>query len=296
MSTNETQSVMVYSLGKRLDVQGSYPHYTNPQGEEYTPMEQREIQAQLLAERYLERDIVYCQTYLVEGMLKLGMSEDLRQYDMEDFSYDDIVNLYPDPEEWTIEQCREYLEDQGVDVEDLADPDPFSEWPSLQQVEDALRHHAPDGGNVILHVDADGWWDLETDDNTTPDGDYQISRVYADLVEENPKGPAVTSYVCAASQLLGSAKALHQKALDEGETDDNKEDVADEWRDAVRDNSEAAEIYEWWLVTDWLADKLEEAGEPVLRAANCAWWGRCVSGQSIILDGTLQNIAKQFLD
>lgn len=213
MSTNETTSVMVYSLGKRLDVQGSYPHYTDPQGEEYPPAEQREIQAQILAERYLERDIVYCQTYLVEEMMQSGV---------DGFSLEEVDNLYPDPEEWTVEQCREYLEDRGID--------PESEGLPLA----ACPNHLSD-------CDDDGFCTL-----------------------------------CGEQE--------------------EEEDVADEWRDAVRDNSEAAEIYEWWLVTDWLADKLEEAGKPILRAANCAWWGRTCTGQNIILDGTLQEVAKQFLD
>lgn len=228
MSTNETQSVMVYSLGKHYDYKGSYPHYTNPQGEEYTPAEQREIQAQLLAERYLERDIVYCQSYLVEELMSSGA---------DGFSLEEVVNLYPDPEEWTVEQCREYLEDRGESTDYL--PDPLTM--DREELEEALE-------GVSL-------------------GFFAVDGV------DEP------------------FRARLLKAMNEEEVDG-----VEEWRDAVRDNSEAAEVYEWWLVTDWLADKLEDAGEPILRAANCAWWGRCTTGQSIILDGTLQNIAKQFLD
>jgi hypothetical protein len=56
--------------------------------------------------------------------------------------------------------------------------------------------------------------------------------------------------------------------------------------------TEPQEIFEWWLVTDWLADKLSAIGEPVLRSDYGTWWGRTCTGQSIMLDGTLQKIAK----
>jgi hypothetical protein len=66
----------------------------------------------------------------------------------------------------------------------------------------------------------------------------------------------------------------------------------DELRELVSDNAEPAEIFEWWAVTDWLADKLDSIGEPVLSNSYGRWWGRTCSGQSLIMDGTLQLIAK----
>lgn len=55
-------------------------------------------------------------------------------------------------------------------------------------------------------------------------------------------------------------------------------------------NSEPAEVLEWWLVSGWLADQLEERGEVALSDGQSNWWGRCCSGQSILLDGILQRI------
>ncbi len=50
------------------------------------------------------------------------------------------------------------------------------------------------------------------------------------------------------------------------------------------------DIYEWWRVSEFLADELISAGHPVLRNCYGAWWGRCATGQSIIMDGTIQQI------
>ena len=66
---------------------------------------------------------------------------------------------------------------------------------------------------------------------------------------------------------------------------------ADELRDLVNDHAEPVEILEWWAVTDWLAQKLNAINEPVLSNAYGHWWGRTCSGQALIMDGTLQQIA-----
>lgn len=72
-------------------------------------------------------------------------------------------------------------------------------------------------------------------------------------------------------------------------------DVND-WRDVVRDNTEPSEPLEWWLVTASLADDLDSIGEPLIRNGYGNWWGRTCSGQSIMLDGTLQQIAKNIIE
>ena len=50
------------------------------------------------------------------------------------------------------------------------------------------------------------------------------------------------------------------------------------------------EIFEWWMVSVWLAEKLRSKGEPVLENKYGVWWGRCVSGQAISLDYVIQEI------
>lgn len=52
------------------------------------------------------------------------------------------------------------------------------------------------------------------------------------------------------------------------------------------------EIFEWWLTTSWLANRLKEHGEVVIDALGCHWWGRQSSGQAIYMDSVIQRIAE----
>lgn len=57
-------------------------------------------------------------------------------------------------------------------------------------------------------------------------------------------------------------------------------------------SDEPQEILEWWIITDYLAGKLKELGEPILDTDNGVYWGRCTSGQAISIDGVIRNIVK----
>lgn len=47
---------------------------------------------------------------------------------------------------------------------------------------------------------------------------------------------------------------------------------------------ESPEIYEYWGVSKWFADRLEEKGEVIIRDYYVAVWGRQTTGQAISLD------------
>ena len=57
--------------------------------------------------------------------------------------------------------------------------------------------------------------------------------------------------------------------------------------------SEPQEILEWWIVTEWLAKKLLAHNEPILEWGNNWYWGRTCSGQAILLDGVISEIAEE---
>lgn len=52
------------------------------------------------------------------------------------------------------------------------------------------------------------------------------------------------------------------------------------------------EIFEWWLVSDWLADKLKEFEQPVLANDYGTWWGRTTTGQAIKMDYVIRKIVE----
>ena len=64
----------------------------------------------------------------------------------------------------------------------------------------------------------------------------------------------------------------------------------DDYRDL---DTQEAEIYEWWAVSGFLAKKLAARGECVIDGP-CAWyWGRCATGQAILLDYVISCICEE---
>ena len=55
---------------------------------------------------------------------------------------------------------------------------------------------------------------------------------------------------------------------------------------------EPQEVYEWWFVSEWLFEKLKEQGEVVIDSRYGYLWGRCTTGQAILLDGVIGRIAE----
>ena len=53
------------------------------------------------------------------------------------------------------------------------------------------------------------------------------------------------------------------------------------------------EIFEWWLVSPYLARELKAQNEVVIDALECYWWGRTTSGQAIYMDNVIQEIARE---
>jgi len=56
------------------------------------------------------------------------------------------------------------------------------------------------------------------------------------------------------------------------------------------ETEEYQEVYEYWIVSEWLAERLKQAGEPVIKSDFGTWWGRTSTGQSIILDSVIEKI------
>jgi len=72
----------------------------------------------------------------------------------------------------------------------------------------------------------------------------------------------------------------------------------DALRDFCEENKRDAlqsEIYEHWIVSDWLAGRLEERGEVVQRDFyGLTVWGRACTGQAILLDSVICAIYDEF--
>lgn len=75
--------------------------------------------------------------------------------------------------------------------------------------------------------------------------------------------------------------------------EDSPHDYACECCSWTGDDAESTpqEIYEWWLVESFLARDLKARGHPILESAHGPIWGRCCTGQAILLDRAIQEIA-----
>jgi hypothetical protein len=55
---------------------------------------------------------------------------------------------------------------------------------------------------------------------------------------------------------------------------------------------EPQEIFEWWAVTPYMAERLSEIGEPILDNDFGTWWGRTCTGQAICIDYTIRQLLR----
>lgn len=58
-------------------------------------------------------------------------------------------------------------------------------------------------------------------------------------------------------------------------------------------DQEGQEIFEWWMVTNWLGEKLKEKGKAVVSDGLNTYWGRTTTGQAILLDHVISEICSE---
>ncbi|WP_268225690.1 hypothetical protein [Sinomicrobium oceani] len=119
--------------------------------------------------------------------------------------------------------------------------------------------------NLYYYTDADG------NDYTETEKESQLKAWKEELEEaeakseENPDNAALINRIAAL------------------------EDDIDALENAER---EKKTIHEWWIVTSNLAWKLENYGEPILTDGQNHYWGRCTTGQAILLDSLISRICE----
>lgn len=96
-----------------------------------------------------------------------------------------------------------------------------------------------------------------------------------------------------AQEVLACQSGLIDTLLRPGEIEGfTIDEIQNVYIDLEDGDTEVQEIFEWWLVTPWLAEKLVAINQPVLDNGLGHWWGRTCTGQAIALDGTMQEIAR----
>ena len=77
----------------------------------------------------------------------------------------------------------------------------------------------------------------------------------------------------------------------EDEIEAKRSKIEDEISELGNLETEPAEIYEWWAVSGWFAEKLESYGQSIVDAGSVKVWGRRTTGQAILLDYVITCIA-----
>lgn len=122
------------------------------------------VRREQLAEMYAERDILCCDSSLVDALL---------QASFDGFSWDDVENIYVDPADWTIAQCRKWIDDEGHDPPELDDDADEGDWRDVvrdlssdnpqevyewYRVSSWLCDNLRALGEVVLDNDCGTWW------------------------------------------------------------------------------------------------------------------------------------------
>lgn len=93
-----------------------------------------------------------------------------------------------------------------------------------------------------------------------------------------------------------------EHATDFEETEDDDGDTLYRCTECGREYSEDAykhldttpqEIYEWYAISGFLAAELKAYGECILDGPICCYWGRCCTGQAVLLDWVISKICEK---
>ena len=89
------------------------------------------------------------------------------------------------------------------------------------------------------------------------------------------------------------SKANIQDSWTSGEIYNLKDEIVGKFFSVYDENSEYYEPLEFWIITDWLGEKLKEHGELVDELFDFTIWARRTSGQAIALDYVISRIAEE---
>lgn len=120
------------------------------------------------------------------------------------------------------------------------------------------------------------------------DEEQWMALMAAPDLSEPPEGYRVDQQAngCWMYQRIGEEETANWEEYDTAE-----EAVAAAFEDN-RDEPPIQEVFQFWLVSDWLADKLEAIGAPVARdILGFNVWGRTECGQALTMDHHLNQVA-----
>lgn len=198
--------------------------------------------------------------------------------------------------------------DGTTELQDLCDEAQtlFEPVASLDDKIEVLREH----GYRVMERSEGRWIVTDTDEedawkNALEEASYRIRQVgdTNDWELVNDDDEVVVTLVDVADEGVAVMAACHFLELapsysEDAEGDDQAEAVEEflsghyvDFSDEIRE--QAGEIYEHWIVSEWLADRLRDRSQRVGSLDNLTVWGRGCTGQAILLDSVIQDIVKE---
>lgn len=211
----------------------------------------------LTVDDMVRREVIQCVSGLVSDLLALtaDISRDVAQ--SISFSYDELLDL----------QCRPDYEEAGRDHINNMDRDQLLEALEAADVEDARSDEEKAAAIAAARQAA-----LEEVQKKHPILELEdIDDDDIDLIFPGVSDETLRQLLIAAIEA----------------------DTDDAWQVFVQEHDlepDDIEVYEHWIVSDWLGRRLREKGEIVGEIANLTIWGRCTTGQMISMDGVIQQI------
>ena len=268
-----TQSLQLWPAGKCVEVkeEGDTVLVRFSGETDYRPPtadELRAVKIEQTAQRLWDRECYCCDSALVSDMLREASSGSLSRDVASEWDYEQCANLTTNPDGWDYDKCGEWVEERGIDVDD--EHKPHVEVRFVYTVGEEANEPEEDTAYLPLTAVKD-WGDEEA---------------VIKAVEGATGHEVVTSVEPVDVADLYDAEGMNW----------DDDDMAERLQEVIRDNAESAEVMEWWRVSEWFGKRLAAEGEVVLSNGYGCWWGRCCTGQSVLMDGSIQQVAARLVD
>lgn len=196
----QTQTIQIFPRGAMLTYSGDYyaPEgftiYDGPERKprKATPQEAKEIQINIIAQRYLDNEI-HCNDRLVDELIR---------QDFEGFQTDDIRGEYVDSSEMTFAECFEYLSDEA-DTEGLPDVSTMPREVCIEMLRDAGIDFFDDDTAEELREAVIEAIDDETIEDILQDARDRVNEHSTDNPREVYEWYRVTPWLCEQLHAIG---------------------------------------------------------------------------------------------
>ncbi len=264
-----------------------------------------------LASGLVKREVYYNVSSLISTLNTLASNYDTQG----ELDYDDLMNLMV-RDDW--ESPARYFISQDADFDELeAIADEFGYW-SYVLSESGVRDEVAETTDWVCDDCLQFLVNGELPPDSTPERDAEIAD--GCLSDAAPTGEetefSIDSCDHCGTPLAGARHGMCdgnmsddlQARINATENPERTEDTirekvaalveaeSDGWQKVCDDNRldpEQREAYEHWIVSGWLAHRLADKGELTGEVCGLTIWGRCTTGQSICMDGVIEEITQE---